>query len=128
MNPVVSFDKRKGSYSIGSSGLSFDYWYKTSDESINEDNPNTDSCSYKEVVVINEDCGMENWCSDEEETLQTYPETPMALSPGTAENWRHHNDDDDPSYNHGLLDITTEDDVIFTCDFTNNYQLVHNHI
>lgn len=165
MNTVVSFDQRRGSYSIGSSGLSFSYWYKTSDESLNEDSPNTDSCSDNEVLVINEDCGtenwcsdeeemlqmypeipmapslidscsnkevvvinkgcgMENWCSDEEEMLQTYSEMPMATSLDTAENLQHHNDNDDTDHNHGLLDITREDDIKLTCDFA-NYQLVY---
>ena len=127
MNSVISFDQRKGYYSIGSSGLSFDYWYKTSNESINEDSLITDNGSYKEVLI--EDCGTENWYSDEEEMLPTHPETPMEPSLGIAESWGHHNSDTDYSYNdnYGKLYVTTEDDIILTCDFTND-QLVNNYI
>ena len=76
-----------------------------------------------------EDCDTENWCSDEEEMLPTHPETPMGRSPGTAENWGHHNSDTDYSYdnNYGQLDVTTEDDIIVTCDFTSD-QPVNDYI
>ena len=91
---------------------------------VTEDSPNPDSYSHREEVM--EEYGTDNWCSDDEETLQTYSEMVKVPSLGTAEDWGHHEDDiyDTINHNHIVLDVTTEDDIRVTDDSTNS-QLVH---
>lgn len=123
-NTAISFDHQKGYYSLGSSGLNLDYWFKTSDEMVSEDYPNSDDYSYKEEVM--EDDGMDNWCSDDEEVLQIYPETAVVPSLH-IENREYQQDDVHHSVDHnhhGLLDMTTKDDIRVTCDST-DHQLVY---
>lgn len=107
------FDQQKKDYHLGSSVTSdtdLDYWFN---DMMNETGKlgTLNVSSHKEEAMMDD-----KWCSDDEEVLQTHPDTVSII----GDSWEHQQEEGYHSVDYNNLDVTSEDDINISCDYTND--------